>query len=86
MGITIIKFFTKKLDINNGCFLLAKAKTEIGDSSALVYGVSIITSADPNSEFNALKALYPAMAAPVINGKDCWVVANSTILSGVDFL
>ena len=73
----------KNCDINDGCFLLAKAKIEIGENSALAYGVSIITSSDPNGEFNALKALYPAMTAPVIIGKDCWIGANSTILPGI---
>lgn len=73
----------KNCDINDGCFLLAKAKIEIGENSALAYGVSIITSADPNGEYNALSALYPAKTAPVIIGKDCWIGANSTILPGV---
>lgn len=73
----------KNCDVNYGCFLLAKAKIEVGDNSALAYGVSIITSADPNGEFNALSRLYPAKTAPVIIGKDCWIGANSTILPGV---
>lgn len=73
----------KNCDINDGCFLLAKAKIEIGENSALAYGVSIITSADPNSNYNALGTLYPAKTAPVIIGKDVWVGANSTILPGV---
>lgn len=73
----------KDCDVNEGCFLLAKAKIEIGENTALAYGVSIITSADPNSEHNALSSLYPAMTAPVTIGKDCWVGANSTILPGV---
>lgn len=73
----------KNCDVNYGCFLLAKARIEIGDNSALAYGVSIITSAYPNGEHNALSMLYPAKTAPVIIGKDCWVGANSTILPGV---
>lgn len=73
----------KNCDINYGCFSLAKDKIEIGENSALAYGVSIITSADPNGEYNALGTLYPAMTAPVIIGKDVWVGANSTILPGV---
>lgn len=73
----------KNCDINYGCFFLAKDKIEIGENSALAYGVSIITSADPNGEYNALGALYPAMTAPVIIGKDVWGGANSTILPGV---
>lgn len=73
----------KNCDVNEGCFLLAKAKIEIGENTALAYGVSIITSADPNTDFNALASLYPAKTAPVIIGKDCWIGANSTILPGV---
>ena len=73
----------KNCDVNYGCFLLAKDKIEIGENSALAYGVSVITSADPNSEFNALSSLYPPKTAPVIIGRDCWIGANSTILPGV---
>ena len=73
----------KNCDINFGCFFLAKAKIEIGENSALAYGVSVITSADPNGEYNALSALYPAKTAPVVVGKNCWIGANSTILPGV---
>ena len=73
----------KNCDVNYGCFLLAKAKIEIGENTALAYKVTIITSADPNGEFNALRELYPAKTAPVFIGKNCWVGANSTILPGV---
>ena len=73
----------KNCDVNYGCFLLAKAKIEIGENTALAYKVTVITSADPNGEFNALRELYPAKTAPVIIGKNCWVGANSTILPGV---
>lgn len=73
----------KNCDINDGCFLLAKAKIEVGDNSALAYGVSIITSADPNHDYNPLAKLYPPLTAPVVIGNNCWVGANSTILPGV---
>lgn len=73
----------KNCDINYGCFFLAKERIEIGENSALAYGVSVITSADPNGDFNPLSALYPAKTAPVIVGKNCWVGANSIILPGV---
>lgn len=73
----------KNCDVNDSCFLLAKDRIEIGENSALAYGVTIITSADPNHDYNALASLYPPMTAPVTIGKNCWIGANSTILPGV---
>lgn len=70
-------------EINRNCFILAKDKIEIGENSTLAYGVTILTSANPNSPYNKLSELYPAMTAPVIIGKDVWVGANSIILPGV---
>lgn len=70
-------------EINEGCFLLAKDKIEIGKNSTLAYGVTVLTSANPHSPHNRLSALYPAMTAPVIIGDDVWVGANATILPGV---
>lgn len=70
-------------EIERNCFLLAKDKIEIGENSTISYGVSVLTSADPNALYNALSALYPSMKAPVVIGKDCWIGANSTILPGV---
>lgn len=73
----------KNSEINDGCYLLAKAKIEIGENSTLAYRVTVLTGADPNGPYNALSELYPPMKAPVIIGKDVWVGANSTILPGV---
>ena len=73
----------KNSEINDGCYLLAKAKIEIGDNSTLAYRVTVLTGADPNGPYNALSALYPAKIEPVIIGKDVWIGANSTILPGV---
>lgn len=70
-------------EIERNCFLLAKDKIEIGENSTISYGVSVLTSADPNASYNALSTLYPTMKAPVVIGKDCWIGANSTILPGV---
>lgn len=70
-------------EIERNCFLLAKDKIEIGENSTLAYGVTVLTSADPNGPKNALSALYPPMKAPVIIGKNCWIGANSTLLPGV---
>lgn len=73
----------KNAEINDGCYLLAKAKIEIGNNSTLAYRVTILTSADPNGPHNALSAVYPPVKAPVVIGNDVWVGANSTILPGV---
>ena len=73
----------KNSEINDGCYLLAKAKIEIGENSTLAYRVTVLTGADPNGPYNALSELYPPVKAPVIIGKDVWVGANSTILPGV---
>lgn len=73
----------KNSEINDGCYLLAKAKIEIGENSTLAYRVTVLTGADPNGPYNSLSELYPPVKAPVIIGKDVWVGANSTILPGV---
>lgn len=73
----------KNSEINDGCYLLAKAKIEIGNNSTLAYRVTILTGADPNGPYNALSVLYPAKIEPVKIGNDVWVGANSTILPGV---
>lgn len=73
----------KNSEINDGCYLLAKDKIEIGENSTLAYRVTILTGADPNGPYNALSKLYPPLIAPVIIGNDVWIGANSTILPGV---
>lgn len=75
--------FHKNSEINDGCYLLAKAKIERGENSTLAYRVTVLTGADPNGPYNSLSELYPPVKAPVIIGKDVWVGANSTILPGV---
>ena len=71
-------------EINSNCFLLAKDRIEIGENSTLAYGVTILTSANPNGPGNKLSELYPKMTAPVIIGAYVWVGANATILLGVN--
>ena len=73
----------KNAEINRNCFLLAKDKIEIGENSILAYGVTVLTSANPNGPHNKLSLIYPAMRAPVIIGDDVWVGANATILPGI---
>ena len=70
-------------EINSNCFLLVKDRVEIGENSTLAYGVSVITSANPNGPKNKLAQLYPKMTAPVIIGDDVWVGANAMLLPGV---
>lgn len=70
-------------EIERNCFILAKAKIEIGENSTLAYGVSVITGADPNGPKNKLSKLYPPLKAPVVIGNDCWIGANAIILPGV---
>ena len=62
---------------------MAKDRIEIGENSTLAYGVTILTSANPNGPENKLSKLYPKMTAPVKIGADVWVGANATILPGV---
>ena len=70
-------------EINTGCFLLVKDKIVIGENSTLAYGVTVLTSANPNGPKNKLASIYPKLKAPVIIGEDVWVGANATILPGV---
>ena len=76
-------YLHENAEINAGCFLLAKDKIEIGENSTLAYGVTILTSANPNGPKNLLAQLYPHTTAPVTIGNDVWVGANATILPGV---
>ncbi|MCH3941589.1 MAG: acyltransferase [Bacteroidales bacterium] len=71
-------------EINSGVFLLAKDTIEIGENSTLAYGVTILTSANPNSPWNKLADIYPKMTAPVRIGDNVWVGANAIILPGVN--
>ncbi len=70
-------------EINSHCLLLAKDQIVIGENSTLAYGVTILTSANPNGPNNKLAAIYPKMTAPVIIKDNVWVGANATILPGV---
>lgn len=76
-------YMHKNAEINRNCFLLAKDRIEVGENSTLAYGVTVLTSANPNGPHNKLAELYPAITAPVIIGKDVWIGANATILPGV---
>ena len=76
-------YMQKNAEINKRCLLLAKDRIEIGENSTHAYGVTILTSANPNGPHNKLAELYPAMTAPVVIGRDVWVGANATILPGV---
>lgn len=69
--------------INAHCFLLASDSIVIGRNSTLAYQVTILTSANPNYPYNALKRIYPPLHAPVIIGDDVWIGARSVILPGV---
>ena len=69
-------------EINPGCFLVAKARIEIGKNSTLAYRVTVLTSANPNGPENKLYSLYPEKIAPVTIGNNFWVGANVTILPG----
>lgn len=70
-------------EIAQGCFLVAKDKIYIGENSTLAYGVTILTTADPNGPKNKLSELYPAISEPVVIGDDCWIGARALILPGV---
>lgn len=72
----------KNCEINDGSYLVARDKIEIGENTGIAYRVTIITGTGINP-YNSLKELYPRRKAPVIIGKNVWVGANSTILPGV---
>lgn len=63
--------------------MIAKNKFYIGENSALAYGVTILTTAEPNGPYNELIKLYPAVSKPVTIGRNVWIGANSTILPGI---
>lgn len=70
-------------EIERGCMLIANEKIEIGENSTLAYGVTILTSADPNGPYNKLSKLYPPINSPVIIKDNCWIGAKSIILPGL---
>lgn len=70
-------------EIERGCMLIANDIIEIGENSTLAYGVTILTSADPNGPYNKLSDLYPPTKAPVIIKDNCWIGARSIILPGI---
>lgn len=65
-----------------GTLLVARDKIEIGCNTAIAYGVTINTSANPDPH-NLLFKKYGRTHAPVIIGNNCWICANVTILQGV---
>lgn len=65
-----------------GALLVANDKIEIGSNTAIAYGVTIITSANPDPH-NLLFKKYGRTHSPVIIGNNCWICANVTILQGV---
>lgn len=73
----------ENVEINSGCFIVAKDRIEIGRNSTIAYGATILTSANPNGPYNKLSELYPKMTAPVVIGDDVWIGANAIILPGV---
>lgn len=69
--------------IVQGAFLLAQKDIYIGENTAVAYNVTILTSANPNSEYNKLARIYTPYKKEVHIGKNCWIGANSIILPGV---
>lgn len=71
--------------IERGGMLIANEKIEIGENTSLAYGVTILTSANPNGTYkhNKLGKLYHPLKAPVIIKDNCWIGAKSIILPGV---
>lgn len=65
-----------------GALLVAYDKIEIGCNTAIAYGVTIITSANPDPH-NLLFKKYGRTHSPVVVGNNCWICANVTILQGV---
>ena len=83
LEIIVISICTRMLKSTRVVFIVSKDRIEIGENSTLAYGVTVLTSANPNGPINKLSELYPAMTALVIIGADVWIGANATILPGV---
>lgn len=73
----------KHAEIATECLLIAKNRIEIGENSTLAYRVTILTTANPNTPYNALGKIYPPISKPVIIGDNVWVGVCSVILSGI---
>ena len=69
--------------LRRGCFLLARVKIELGENSAVGYGSTILTGANPHGPLNLLVRIYEKKRAPVIIKDNVWVGACATILPGV---
>lgn len=72
------------VEINRGCFLLAKEKINIGENSAVAYQVTFLTSANPNGPKNRLSRIYPSIKKPIKIGNNSWIGARVIILPGVN--
>lgn len=71
------------VEINSGCFLVAKERIRIGENSTLAYQTTILTSADPNGPHNLLYKIYGSIKKSVIIGDNTWIGARAVILPGV---
>lgn len=75
-------YLQENCSIYRGTTLVAREIISIGANTAIAYGVTIITSANPGPS-NLLYKIYGKKHAPVIIDKNCWICANATILPGV---
>lgn len=76
-------FMAEHAQINAHCLLLSARDIHIGENSTLAYGVTVLTSANPNAPYNDLCKIYPPLYAEVYIGDNVWVGARSVILPGV---
>ena len=72
----------KNCEINDGSYIVARDRIEIGENTGIAYRVTILTGTGINPH-NSLKYLYPRRKASVKIGNNVWIGANSTILPGV---
>lgn len=72
------------VNINAETMFIAYKNITIGKNSTLAYRVLITTSANPNSPYNSLTAIYPPVYKEVHIGDNCWIGAGAVILPGVN--
>ena len=52
-------FMAEHAQVNAYCLLLSSRDIHIGKNSTLAYGVTVLTSANPNAPYNDLWKIYP---------------------------
>jgi acetyltransferase-like isoleucine patch superfamily enzyme len=71
--------------IGAGCLVDLEGPVSIGERTTLSPRVTVMSHADPGSAHGSPHILaYPVEVGGVNIGRDCWIGASSTLLSGAD--